>query len=128
MKRLPEAGLSTCLFAIQSYFQLFNRYRLGKVAGLIYIVASLDAGVVSQKLHGDNGKDRRNERIHSRDSDSFRRVLADFCIIFITDAKNFSSAGADFFDVAVHLRADIILCSYSNDRCIFGNQGKSAVL
>lgn len=52
-------------FIIKHEEILFHGYGFCQVSWLVHIVASLDAGIVCQELHGDDGKNGRNEGIHS---------------------------------------------------------------
>ena len=97
-------------FAERFLVLLFYGHGFCEISRLIHIISSLDRGVVSEKLHRDDGEDRCNEGIDSRDTDGLGRVLRDLCVIDEADAEDFGAAGADFLDIAVHLCADIVLC------------------
>ncbi len=115
-------------FAERFLILLFYGHGFCEISRLIHIISSLDRGVVSEELHRDDGEDRCDKGIDSRDTDGLGRVLRDFCIIDEADAEDFGAAGADFLNIAVHLRADIILGRHGDDRGFRRNEGEGAML
>ena len=115
-------------FAERFLVLLFYGHGFCEISRLIHIIPSLDRGVVSEELHRDDGEDRCDEGIDSRDTDGLGRVLCDLCVIEEADAEDFGAAGADFLDIAVHFCADIVLCRYGDDRGLRRDEGEGAML
>ena len=115
-------------FAERFLVLLFHSHGFCEISRLIHIISSLDRGVVSEELHRDDGEDRCDEGIDSRDTDGLGRVLRDLRVIDEADAEDFGAAGANFLNIAVHLCTDVVLCRYGDDRGFRRDEGEGAML